>query len=139
MRFASTLVTLLAVLAAIAPAGSLAAEKSLGQQEFESRCASCHGVGGKGDGWLAKYLSRPSPPLTQLKKKNGGRFPYDYAYQIVDGRKEVEMHGPREMPVWGAVIPTEIERKSFGQAVAGEKVARLRMRALVEYLSNLQE
>lgn len=118
---------------------SLAAEPSVGQWEFENRCASCHGVGAKGDGWMAKYLSRRPPALTQIKKRNGGSFPYDYVYQIIDGRKEVELHGPREMPVWGVVLPTESERKIFGPAVADEKTARLRIRAIVEYLSDLQE
>ena len=40
----------LAVLALAAPALTHAAEKSVGQREYESKCAMCHGVTGKGDG-----------------------------------------------------------------------------------------
>ena len=139
MKFILMIGSLLLVLTAIAPACSLAAEPSLGQWEFENRCASCHGTGAKGDGWLAKYLSHRPPPLTQLKKSNGGTFPYDYVYQIIDGKKEIELHGPREMPVWGVVIPTEIERKTFGLPRTDEKAARLSILAIVSYLAGLQE
>lgn len=139
MRFISMTSAVLAVLTLITPVSTLAAEKSLGQQEFESKCASCHGIGAKGGGWMAKYLSHRPPALTQLTKKNGGVFPFDYAYQIIEGRKDVELHGPREMPVWGAVLPTEIERQNLGLCVADEEVARRRIRALIEYISQLQE
>ena len=43
-----------------------------GKQEFESRCASCHGKDGKGNGWLSYFLNVQTPDLTTLAKKNGG-------------------------------------------------------------------
>lgn len=41
------------------------------------------------------------PDLTALAKNNNGVFPFDRVYQIIDGRREVLAHGPRDMPVWG--------------------------------------
>lgn len=139
MRFASTIGAALAVVTAFAPAGAMATDKSPGQQEFESRCASCHGLRAKGDGWMVKYLSHRPQSLTQLRKKNGGVFPYAYVYQAIDGRRQVQLHGPRDMPVWGTVIPTEIERKSFGTVTADEKAVWQRIHAMIEYLATLQE
>ncbi len=57
----------------------------------------CHGRSGNGEGWLAEHMIQRVPPLTQLKKSNGGVFPFERAYQVIDGRIEVRMHGPRAM------------------------------------------
>jgi mono/diheme cytochrome c family protein len=63
-----------------APVFTLAAEKSIGQREYEVKCVMCHGVAGKGDGWLSDYMKTRPTSLTQLKKNNGGVFPFDRAY-----------------------------------------------------------
>jgi len=73
-----------------------------GKQEYESYCASCHGLKGKGDGGYKPYLTKSPSDLTVLSKKNGGVFPIDRVHWIIDGRQEVGAHGPREMPIWGA-------------------------------------
>ncbi len=124
------------------PACALAADKSLGQLEYESKCVMCHGAAGKGDGWFSGYLKSGSPSLTRLKRNNGGVFPFDSVYQVIDGRKEVLVHGPRQMPVWGAVYRVESERQYdiySGQYVTDEGVTRARILALIEYISRLQE
>ncbi|MDU9404186.1 cbb3-type cytochrome c oxidase subunit II [Pseudomonas sp. zfem004] len=51
----------------IAPAAP--AEVALGKSLFESNCASCHGIGGKGDGPAARGLS-PRPTNFQAKQGN---------------------------------------------------------------------
>ena len=89
-----TSVTLAAWMVAL-PAPVFAAEPSAGQQDYEIRCAMCHGGGGKGDGWLAAQLIQRVPPLTQMKKSNGGVFPFERTYQVIDGRIDVRMHGRR--------------------------------------------
>ena len=142
MTFASRSIAGLTVLGLIAPALTHAADKSIGQREYESKCAMCHGATGKGDGWLSGHLKRGLPSLTQLKKSNGGVFPFDHVYQVIDGRKEVQLHGPREMPVWGAVYRVESDKvydSPLGQYFADDGMVRARILALIEHISRLQE
>ncbi len=124
------------------PVCASGADKSLGQLEYESKCIICHGVTGTGDGWLSSQLKSRTPSLVRLKRNNGGVFPFDSVYEIIDGRKEVLVHGPRQMPVWGAVYRVDSERQydmKSGQYVADESVTRARILALIEYISQLQE
>jgi len=142
MRFISRTIAGLAALTLVAPVFTLAAEKSIGQREYEGKCVMCHGVTGKGDGWLSEYLKHRTSSLTQLKRNNGGVFPFDRIYQVIDGRKEVQVHGPREMPVWGGVYRVESEKTYdwyFGQFYVDEGIVRARILALIEYISQLQE
>jgi len=119
-----------------------AAEKSIGQREYETKCVMCHGVTGKGDGWFTAFLKVRPSTLTRLKKNNGGVFPFDRVYQVIDGRKEVLVHGPRQMPVWGAQYRVESGRQYdtyYGLAYVDEGVVRARILALIDYISQLQE
>jgi len=142
MRLMSKSIAGLTILALAAPALTHAAEKSVGQREYEGKCVSCHGATGKGDGWLSEYLKRRPPSLTQLRKNNGGVFPFDRVYQVIDGRKVVQVHGPRDMPVWGGVYRVESDKvydSYLGQYFADDGVVRARILALIEYISRLQE
>lgn len=119
-----------------------AAEQSIGQREYESRCVMCHGDSGKGDGWFTRFLKTRPSSIARLKKSNGGVFPFDYVYQVIDGRKEVSVHGPRDMPVWGAVYRAESGKPFdpyYGLTYADEGMVRARILALIEYISQLQE
>lgn len=79
-----------------------AEEMSPGHEEFVNSCGSCHGVDGKGAGFLVRVFRGVDPgDLTQLKQRNNGEFPYDRVFEIIDGRSEVAAHGDRKMPVWG--------------------------------------
>ena len=124
------------------PAYAVAADKSIGQTEFESKCAACHGAAGKGNGWLAGHLKSEVPSLSRLTRNNGGVFPFDSVYQVIDGRKEVALHGPRQMPVWGAVYRADSDRQydiQSCQYVADESATRARILALIDYVLKLQD
>ena len=98
------LLTALVAAALIAASGSSQAQQrrfDAGKLEYESNCASCHGVRGKGDGPLKNLLKKSPSDITTLSKRNGGVFPINRVYEVIDGRQEVEAHGPRDMPVWG--------------------------------------
>ena len=81
---------------------AVAEEELIGSDEFRTSCASCHGVGGRGDGHLAQYLTVKPTDLTALTKNNDGKYPFLRVFQIIDGRTQVAGHGERAMPVCGA-------------------------------------
>jgi mono/diheme cytochrome c family protein len=123
-------------------ANALAADKlDIGKSEYDSACAVCHGLTGKGDdGPLKSLLARPVPNLTVLARNNKGVFPFDRVYQIIDGRQEVKAHGPREMPVWGRAFSNQssIYFENY-LPQDSESAARSRIIALTEYLYRLQD
>ncbi len=102
-----------------------------GSQLFRTYCASCHGTSARGDGPLAEQLRRMPPDLTQFTKRNGGMFPSERVYRIIDGR-DVPSHGDREMPVWGDVF----RMVPGGSGPGGVKA---RIDAVVRYLEGIQE
>jgi hypothetical protein len=78
--------------------------QSIGKAAYETYCAGCHGISGKGDGPHANSLTKPPADLTQIQNRNGGRFPSRELFDIIDGREEVAAHGTREMPVWAKIF-----------------------------------
>ncbi|MCK9386780.1 MAG: hypothetical protein M0Q22_00095 [Sulfuritalea sp.] len=120
---------------------AVAADKlvDVGKFEYEGACAVCHGLGGKGNGPVAAQLTAKMPDLALLAKNNGGVFPFDRVYQIIDGRQEVKAHGPRDMPIWGRGF--RMQSSAFFEnypAHDAESSARSRILALTEYLYRLQ-
>lgn len=53
--------------------------------------------------------------------------------QVIDGRREVTEHGPREMPVWGAVFAEEVEDERWGF-----HTEMFHIRALTDYVRSIQ-
>jgi mono/diheme cytochrome c family protein len=120
---------------------TFAADISIGHYEYDRNCIMCHGATGRGNGWLAGFLRQPISSLTRLKRKNGGVFPAERVHQVIDGRKEVALHGPRDMPVWGEVYSTRARRAlgpGYGAREADE-VVQGKILSLVDYISGLQE
>jgi hypothetical protein len=111
----------------------------IGKLEYESRCATCHGETGKGDGPTAAYLTRQMPDLTDLAKRNNGILPVSELYDIIDGLKEIPGHGTRELPVWGTAYRVEAGEYYGDTPYDPEVYVRARVLALVEYISRLQE
>jgi hypothetical protein len=111
----------------------------VGKGEYDSACAVCHGLDGKGDGYMATQLTVRVPDLTLLAKHNKGIFPFDRVYQVIDGRQEVKAHGTREMPIWGRAFnrQTSIYFENYPPQDT-ESAARSRILALTEYLYRLQ-
>jgi mono/diheme cytochrome c family protein len=112
------------------------------KDEFTRSCAPCHGVTGKGDGPLAKSLTRTPADLTRLSQKNGGVFPFSNIYDVIDGRTQVSVHGPRKMPVWGDAYTRELQARWNRDLLSDELIqimARVRILMLIEYISTLQD
>jgi mono/diheme cytochrome c family protein len=98
-----------------------------GAEMYKTWCASCHGAEGKGDGPVAAALKKPPADLTQLAKKNGGKFPTEKVRNYIDGTKAMAAHGSRDMPVWG----------SFFRRL-GEDNITYRVVTLATYVESLQ-
>ena len=118
----------------------------LGEREFNSNYAICHGLTGKGDGPIVDYFAaggyvdKNFPNLTLLTKRNKGVFPYKRVYNLIDGREMVEAHGAREMPVWGDEYNGRAASyyMDYRQAWDPEAFTRTRILALIEYINSLQ-
>ena len=113
--------------------GREAAVDTSGRNMYLRYCASCHGTEGRGDGPLAPALTRLPTDLTQLAKKNGGRYDERAVMSAIDGRRHVIEHGTRDMPVWGAIFEEEGAREPYPAYHA-----LLQSRLLVDYLATIQ-
>lgn len=101
-----------------------------GRQMYQSYCASCHGLNGKGDGTVAAALKTPPPDLTVLTRNNGGKYPWAHVTSVLEYGVAIPSHGSAEMPVWGPVLG------KMDQANSQEKA--LRITNLSRYLETMQ-
>ncbi len=100
-----------------------------GESTYALYCATCHGPAGRGDGPMARMLSKRPADLTRLAERNKGVFDPALVARIVDGRRPVKGHGGGEMPVWGDAFT-----RSSDPTPATERIE-----ALVSYLGAIQE
>jgi mono/diheme cytochrome c family protein len=101
-----------------------------GSEMFNSYCAPCHGKDAKGNGPAATALKNPPANLTQLAKKNGGKFPADHVATVL--RSGVAgAHGSTDMPIWGPLFSTVSGKDS--------SIVQMRIANLIHYLETLQE
>jgi len=146
------LTALLAGVAALLVAGLSVAQQpnkydfDSGRREFLLGCAVCHGVTGKGDGIYKELLKKSPSDLTSLTNENNGVFPFQKIYEVIDGRQDVKAHGPRDMPIWGAIFRKEGEKVDFASSPFDSSVpqnpemyVRARIVELIEYVHRLQE
>ena len=101
-----------------------------GVEMYRVHCAVCHGPDGKGNGPAASAMKQPPSDLTQLSKKNGGKFPDMRFATIVQGDSVLPAHGSRDMPMWGDV---------FRSVQRDDAVVKLRLHNLAEYVASLQQ
>jgi Cytochrome c len=98
---------------------------------YQTYCAVCHGVDGKGDGALTDRLRVRPPDLTLLARRNKGTFPKDMVYRVIDGRSPVKGHGGPDMLVWGDAFKEPGEQ--YSESRVKEKID-----GLVAYLASIQ-
>lgn len=111
--------------------------KDFGKTEFESNCASCHGMDGKGSGPVTPWLTKSPPDLTTLARNNGGILPMDRLYQSISGEGKT-VHGTREMPVWGQTFRTMAAEQYMDYPYDPEPIVRARILSLLEYINRIQ-
>lgn len=105
-------------------------QEKAGQEVFRSFCAVCHGTDAKGDGPAAPGLKKHPIDLTQLSRKNSGKFPSEIVSSVIEGNDLVTDHGTREMPMWGDAF----------RAMNGDQImVQLKIRNLTAYIESIQQ
>ena len=99
-----------------------------GGELFQEYCAVCHGTDAKGGGPAADALKRPPTDLTQIARKNNGKFP-ELAVQHKIKGGDVREHGTAEMPIWGKVLISPGRTKTD---------ADVRIYSLLRYVEKIQ-
>jgi mono/diheme cytochrome c family protein len=105
-----------------------------GKYFYTQYCAKCHGPDGKGDGPAGKTMKPPPTNLTQLSKKNGGKFPFIEVLDILDGEVPYPAHGSAEMPAWGQTFQADVGTEPGAQAEV-----RGRLILITDYMRSIQQ
>ncbi len=100
-----------------------------GADLFNTYCASCHGKDGKGAGPAADALKKHPTDLTQLARKNSGKFDALKIQNMITGSDVIAAHGSRDMPTWGTVL---------GSMSSDEGTRKIRISSLVDYIAKMQ-
>jgi mono/diheme cytochrome c family protein len=99
-----------------------------GAAMFRAYCAVCHGLDGRGGGPATEALKKRPADLTQLSRKNGGKFPVHHVDQMIQGADIEAAHGSRDMPIWGNVF----------RRLNDPALVKMRVDNLTSYLESLQ-
>lgn len=129
-----------ALTALICQADAATAGSDRAHQDFLELCADCHNADARGNGPLAKNLSKSPPDLTRIRARAHGVFDEKAVYDWILGLKMTESHGSREMPIWGDWLMDEAveDSTSLDAARVAEKQVEQRIMAIVKYLKTIQ-
>jgi mono/diheme cytochrome c family protein len=133
---AQALPAFLLLVLVLATTGRTAAAQS-GIQDYQNYCAACHGLGGKGDGPSRLTIPMNPPPndLTQMAKKNGGKFPFDEVVDSIDGRKNIPSHARLQMPFWG----TTLQKPGKEFTPESDAEVKKRIESMARYVESIQQ
>jgi len=80
----------------------------------------------------AANVLRTSPPdLTTLAKRHGGKFPYDYVFDVLRFGTRFASHGSSDMPIWGPIFGS---MENYDEAAV-----RKRIKGFSDYLASRQQ
>jgi mono/diheme cytochrome c family protein len=131
----ATVIAMVAAASLWAAAVPCAAQPPDGKKDYDQYCAVCHGPKGDGKGVGSYTLSGTNPSdLTQLSRRNRGKFPFDEVYAIVDGRTEFPSHERLNMPFFGTNFEMEEGRSPQAKARVDARIT-----AIVRYIESLQK
>lgn len=105
-----------------------------GQQMYTTYCAVCHGADGTGNGPAASALKAPPVDLTTLSQKNGGVFPTDHMYSVLQFGMNNPAHGSSEMPIWGDLLLTLHKTSPDSEMMVHQRIVNL-----TRYLKEMQK
>ena len=101
-----------------------------GKDLYVAYCASCHGIGGHGNGPAAAAMKGPMADLTTIAKRNNGFPREELEKMILGGKGSRAAHGSEEMPVWGPV---------FRKVENDRDMGLVRVRRLILYVESIQK
>ncbi|MGB8064057.1 MAG: cytochrome c [Candidatus Sulfotelmatobacter sp.] len=101
-----------------------------GKEMYNSYCAVCHGIDGKGNGPAASAMKTPPTNLTVLAKNDAGKYPAAHVAAVIRGQANTPSHGSQDMPVWGPLF------SSISQGHDAQ--VQQRVANLVTYIEGLQ-
>lgn len=105
-----------------------------GHQMYNTYCAVCHGVDGKGNGPAASAMKTQPTDLTVMAKNNGGQFPETHIVTVLQFGTETSAHGTQNMPIWGKAFRSLAKGTASPSAQEHQRIANL-----TEYLKSLQQ
>lgn len=100
-----------------------------GKALYGQYCAVCHGTDGKGGGPAAEALKQRPTDLTQMSRRNQGRFPEEQFLKMMDGQVATAAHGSPDMPIWGSELRNTSTNLNNSQD---------RIYALMNYIEDMQ-
>jgi mono/diheme cytochrome c family protein len=106
-----------------------------GRSLFMENCAVCHGADAKGDGPMARAMSKAPANLTLITVRNGDKFPRVKVLSTIDGYARSDLNGPN-MPEFGALLEGDLVPLDTGDGVMTPTPRKLV--ALLEYLESIQ-
>ena len=108
-----------------------------GKQQFEDKCAVCHGLSGTGDGVLAPGMKPKPADLTRISLRNAGTFPNDAVFRKIWGRDDeiIATHKMTEMPAF-YIAPVFGSDKSFENSAG--RLSPAQIRQVIAYLETIQ-
>ncbi len=111
---------------------------SMGRASFHRYCASCHGRQADGNGTIASMLKVDPADLRVLTRENDGQYPAERVAEFIDGRRFVQAHGQREMPVWGEVFQTSLRSTPGDGSPQGEERVVKKIKELTAFIKSIQ-
>ena len=140
MSFRFSLLTAAAATAALAALAACMPENTMPQASdgrglFMENCAVCHGADAKGNGELARAMSKPPRDLTLIQVRHTDVFPRAKVMSIVDGYTRLDTDRPG-MPEVGALLEGDLVPFDSGDGRPTPTPRKLV--ALVEYLESIQ-
>ncbi len=107
-----------------------------GRALFMQNCAVCHGADARGDGEMARAMTRPPKDLTLIALRNGDSFPRARVMSTIDGYAKSDLSGPG-MPEFGALLQGDLVPFDSGDGKPTPTPRKLV--ALLEYIESVQQ
>lgn len=119
-----------------------------GKALYAEYCASCHGTDGKGDTPEAAKLDPKPGDLTQIARRNGGKFPFYMVMLQISGRTptdqdqdtslpgSISAHADMKMPSWGKIFAQQEGSKATALDLQLQTTGKIML--ITEYLQSIQ-